>query len=90
MHGTANLLNLAYISLQADETNDNIDYTLPENFAVDFFLDHKVSKKKKGGFELNLRWNGFTEGEDTWKPLTNQDEDNLALVKEYLMECRGS
>ncbi len=47
MHGTANLLNLAYISLQVGESNDKIDYTLPENFALDFFLDHKVSKKKK-------------------------------------------
>jgi hypothetical protein len=46
MHGTANLLNLAYISLPVGETNDNIDYTLPENVAADFSLDHKVSKKK--------------------------------------------
>ena len=47
MHGTANLLNLAYISLQVGESNDKIDYTLPENFAVDYFLDHKVSKKNE-------------------------------------------
>ena len=46
MHGTADLLNLAYISLQVGETNDDIDYTFRENFAVDYFLDHKVSKKK--------------------------------------------
>jgi hypothetical protein len=56
MHGTANLLNFAYISLQVGETNDDID------------------------------WKEFTEGENTWEPLTNQAEDNPALVKEYLMK----
>jgi hypothetical protein len=87
MHGTANLLNFAYISIQVGETNDNIDYTLPENFAVDFFLNHKVSKKKNFGvFELKARWKGFTEGEDACEPLTNQAKDSPALAKEYLMK----
>ena len=68
-------------------SEENIDYTLPENYAVDFFCNHRVSKKKNtGGFELKARWKGFTEGEDTWEPLTNQAEDNPALVKNYLME----
>jgi hypothetical protein len=43
-------------------------------------------KKNSGGFELKARWKGFTEGEDTWEPITNQAEDNPALVKEYLMK----
>ncbi len=88
MHGTANnQSNLALITLQDGKTNDNIDYTCPENFAVDFFVDHKVSKKKNsGGHELKTRWKGFTEGEDTWEPLTNQAEDNPDLLKEYLMK----
>jgi len=68
-------------------SEENIDYTLPENYAVDFFCNHRVSKKKNtGGFELKARWKGFTEGEDTWEPLTHQAEDNPALVKNYLME----
>ncbi len=28
----------------------------------------------------------FTEGEDTWEPLTNQAEDITELLKEYLMK----
>jgi hypothetical protein len=65
----------------------NIDYSQPENYAVDFFCSHKVSKKKNsGGFDLKARWKGFTEGEDTWEPITNQAEDNPALVKKYLMK----
>lgn len=68
-------------------SEENVDYTLPENYAVDFFCNHRVSKKKNtGGFELKARWKGFTEGEDTWEPLTHQAEDNPALVKNYLME----
>jgi hypothetical protein len=88
MHGTANSQsNLALITLQDGKSNDNIDYTRPENFAVDFFVDHKVSKKKNsGGHELKARWKGFTEGEDTWEPLTNQVEDYPELLKEYLMK----
>jgi hypothetical protein len=71
-------------------SEENIDYTLPENYAVDFFCNHRVSKKKNtGGFELKARWKGFTEGEDTWEPLTNQAEDNPALVKKYLREIRA-
>jgi hypothetical protein len=40
--------------------------------------------KNSGGLELKARWKGFTEGEDTWEPITNQAEDNPELVKEYL------
>ncbi len=62
-----------------------VDYTQPENYAVDFFIDHMVSKKKNsGGFALKARWKGFTEGEDTWEPITNQAEDNPELFKKYL------
>jgi hypothetical protein len=64
----------------------NIDYTQPENDAVVLFCNHKVSKKKtRGGFDLKVRWKEleFTEGEE---PITNQGEDNPALVKKYLME----
>ena len=68
-------------------SEENIDYTLPENYAVDFFCNHRVSKKKNtGGFELKARWKGFTEGEDTWEPITNQAKDNPALVKSDLMK----
>jgi hypothetical protein len=65
----------------------NIDYTLPENYTGDFFINHKVSKKKNsGGFELKARGKGFTEGKDTWEPVINQAEDNPALVKKCLMK----
>jgi hypothetical protein len=69
------------------ETIKEVDYTQPENYTVDFFCSHRVSKKKtSGGFELKTRWKGFTEGEDTWEPITNQAEDNPALVKKYLIK----
>ena len=68
-------------------SEENIDYTLPENYAVDFFCNHRVSKKKNtGGFELKARWKGFTEREDTWEPITNQAEDNPAVFMKYLQK----
>jgi hypothetical protein len=62
-----------------------IDYTKPENYAVDFFLGHKVSgQHQSGGFDLLARWKGYDESADTWEPLINQVEDNPSLVKGYL------
>lgn len=62
-----------------------IDYTKPENYAVDFFLGHKVSgQRQSGGFDLLARWKGYDESADTWEPLINQVEDNPSLVKGYL------
>jgi hypothetical protein len=85
VHATANLFNIACISLQDGESVDKIDYTFPENYAVVIFLGHRVSKKKNsGGFELKARWKGFTELEDTWDPIINQDVDNPALFQHYL------
>jgi hypothetical protein len=39
----------AKISTSEKETIKEVDYTKPENYAVDFFNDHRVSKKKTVG-----------------------------------------
>ena len=72
----------AKITTSDKEPIREVDYTQPENYAVDFFIDHRVSKKKNsGGFELKARWKRFTEGEDTWEPITNQAEDNQHCLR---------
>ncbi len=77
----------AKITTSDKEPIKEVDYTQPENYAVDFFIDHRVSKKKNsGGFELKARWKGFTEREDTWEPITNQAEDNPAVFMKYLQK----
>ena len=62
-----------------------VDYTIPENYAVDYFVAHRVSQKKgHGGYELKARWKAYNEDADTWEPLTNQAEDNPTLLLDYL------
>jgi hypothetical protein len=68
------------------DKDEDVDYTLPENYTVQKYVSHKPTQKKHaGGFELLTRWKGFGESDDTYKPLLNQLGDNPAIVKSYIM-----
>jgi hypothetical protein len=83
----------AYVATEQPngDKDEDVDYTLPENYTVQKYVSHKPTQKKHaGGFELLTRWKGFGESDDTYKPLLNQLGDNPAIVKSYIMTINTS
>jgi len=84
---------VAYVATEQPngDKDEDVDYTLPENYTVQKYVSHKPTQKKHaGGFELLTRWKGFGESDDTYEPLLNQLEDNPVIVKSYIMTINTS
>lgn len=67
------------------------DYTLPENYELDFYRYHKWKELKNNRgkvmhatYELKARWKGYGEEDDTDQELNVASEDWPGAVVSYL------
>ena len=62
-------------------------------YNVEKILRHRVSKRQQSGqsyfhIELFVKWEGYSEADNTWEPLYVMIQDVPTLVKTYLRKAR--
>ena len=69
------------------DTDVEIDYTLPQNFKVEEYIDHK--KNPNGEWVVYCKWKCYPDPRDyTWEPLRKEAKRNNQQANDYCLKHR--
>ena len=61
-------------------SNEEVATLDTNSFLVESIVDHRGSVKKKSKMTFRVRWEGFSEHEDTWEPYAEMKKTEAFLV----------